>query len=360
MADYRINDVLLYVSKTVESALNTQEATGANFLKALTTQPTYILPQIEFTNDAGKPGNGHEFANSQCVTYVTHPRITFTDDVNTSYAGRLALRSLGGSVTTAQQAATAAYKHSCVMLDSTTSRQLPSTTVISKLGTDASFLLAGMVVESYSLSQTRAERPQFSCELVGSGKFVKPHGVTSLPSTVDTLTCLDGNNTVISWTDTGGAQTLTGSGCAVRNWNAGIQNATRLNDRCPGDSTVTILDAGTSLTKSPAYTGKMRHGDRIGSAQITVTQDSDVNNWLTYATDDVLTDVTFSTRGAIIASTYRYTVSIIFPKARITSLETGNDDGDATYTMGLTAFWDSSTSTAAKIEVINTETSAFV
>lgn len=357
---YRISDTLLYLSKTRESSLNTQETTGSNFIKVVSLQPQYVLPQGEFVNDANRPGAGHEFATSQCPTYISHPRITINDDVNTEGAGRLLLRALGGSVTAAQQGGSAAYKHSCVMIDSTSTRQLPSTTGISKLGTDASYLLAGMVVDSWSMSQNRADRPQFSCELVGTGKFVTPHGVTSLPSSVTTLTCLDGNNTQITWTDTVGSQSLHGSGCALRSWNVSINNNLKLNDRCPGDSTVTVTDSGSSLSKSFAYAGKLYIGEaRAYQAQITMTQESDVANWLTMMTDDTLTDFTISARGAIIASTYRHTVSVIFPKARITAIETGNDDGDATYTMTITAFYDSSTSTACKAEVTNTTTSSF-
>lgn len=356
MADFLINNVALYVSKRPETSLNTGYTAGAEFLKALTQQPQFALPQIEFVNDAGKPGNGHEFATTQCPTYVTHPAFSFTDDVNVDYAGRLWLRALGGAVTTAQQGGSAAYKHSCVMLDANTSRQLPSTTMISLLG-GASFRLDGMVVDKYRLSQNRAERPQFSVDLVGSGKFVRPHGVTSLPANPNLLTCLDGNNTVISWTDTGGAQTLTGSGCAVRSWFIEVANNTKLNDRCPGDSTVTITDNG--LTTTPAYVGKMRHGSRVVTAQVVITLDSTIPDWLTYATNDVLTDVTFKAQGAIIASTFRNALHAIIPKARIASVEPGENDGDAILTINLVGFWDSTTGTALKAEVQNAETSNY-
>ena len=361
MPDYRLRDVELYLSTTRESSLNTQETTGSNFEKIATTQGQYVLPQIGITSNAGRPGAGHEFATSRCVTYVEHPRLTVTDEINTSYGGRLALRALGGSVTATQQGVTAAYKHSCVMYNTASSGlQLPSSTFISKIGTDASFLYAGAVVNSFTMSQTAADRPTFSAELIATGKFVRPHGVTSLPSSISTLTCLDGNQTVISWTDTVGAQTLTGAGCGVRSSSVSIQNNLQLNDRCPGDSTVTITDSGSSLTETPAYVGRLRLGDRVATAQITMLQDSDVANWLTYATTDQLTDFTITYRGAVIASTHRYAVSYIFPKCHIINVETTEDNGYAAYTMTVEADWDSSTSTAARCEVTNVTTSAFV
>jgi len=473
MPDFLLDNVGLWLSKRPETSLNNGYTLNTDYLKALTTAPAFVVPTIEFTSDAGKPGNGHEFPTRQCPTYVGHPAFSFTDEIAVSYPGRLLLRALGGAVTTAQQGGTAAYKHSCVMLDSLVNRQLPSTTMIAQLG-GASFRLDGMVVDGYRLSQNRADVPQYSVDLVGSGDFVSPQaigtaqvetataagtigtpgnatvivtaagmpgsprtvsvavagadtaatwagkvrtqlaldpfvayffaisgastsivltaryiaandttmnisldngtctGITpaptsanttagsfTLPATADILTCLDGNQTVISWTDTGGVQTLTGSGCAVRSSSIGVSNATKLNDRCPGDPTVTITDPLTALVTTPAYVSKMRHGARSANAQVVLTLDATIPDWFTYATNDVLTDVTFQYRGAIIASTFRYMLSLIMPKARITNISTGQDDGDATLTLDLTAFWDSATSTALKAEVINTETANY-
>lgn len=108
MSEFLINDVALYVSKTIEKVegTNTYNADvfdASNYAMIRTLQPAYVLPQVEFVNDAGVPGNGHEFATTWCPTYITQPAFSYTDDVNFGIAGRLALRSLGGAVTTAQQ-----------------------------------------------------------------------------------------------------------------------------------------------------------------------------------------------------------------------------------------------------------------
>ena len=108
MSEFLINDVALYVSKTIEKvgSTNTYNADvidASNYAMIRTLQPAYVLPQVEFVNDAGVPGNGHEFATTWCPTYITQPAFSYTDDVNFGIAGRLALRSLGGTVTTAQQ-----------------------------------------------------------------------------------------------------------------------------------------------------------------------------------------------------------------------------------------------------------------
>jgi len=473
MADFLLDNAALWLSKRPETVLNNGYTLNTDFLKALTLNPAFIVPTIEFVSDAGKPGNGHEFATRQCPTYVGHPAFTFTDEMNVSYAGRLLLRSLGGAVTSAQQGGSAAYKHSCVMMDALVNRQLPSTTMISILG-GADYRCDGMVVDRYTLSQNRADPPQYSVDLVGSGDFITPQiigtaqaetataagtisgsgnatvivtalgltgspitvsvavvnadtaatwagkvrtalaahpiiayffavsgastsivlttrsirandttmnisldngtctGITpaptsanttagsfTLPSTADILTCLDGNNTSIFWTDTAGLQTLTGSGCVVRSSSVSINNSTKLNDRCPGDPQVTITDPLTAIVTTPAYVQKMRHGQRSVTAQIVIALDSIIPDWFTYATNDVLTNVTFQYRGAIIASTFRYMLSVILPKARITNITQSENDGDAALTLDLTGFWDSATSTAASAEVQNTETSNY-
>lgn len=173
MSEFLINDVALYVSKTLESTYNADIKKPSDYAMIRTLQPAYVLPQVEFVNDAGVPGNGHEFATTWCPTYITQPAFSYTDDVNFGIAGRLALRSLGGTVTTAQQGGTTAYKHSCNMLSNTVSRQLPSFAIASFLG-GASYRMAGIVVDRFRLSQNRADRPQYAIDVVGSGKYETP------------------------------------------------------------------------------------------------------------------------------------------------------------------------------------------
>src|SRR5262252_3168500 len=168
--DFLLENVKYYLSNRRETTLNTDYVLGTDFLLALSDTPAYVLPQIEFVTDAGKPGNGHEFATRQCPTYVSHPGLSFNGEMNVSYAGRALMRALGGTVTDAQQGGTAAYLHSCQMLDALVNRQLPSTTAIVEIG-GASYRLPGMVVDRYSLEQNRADPPRYSFDLVGSGKF---------------------------------------------------------------------------------------------------------------------------------------------------------------------------------------------
>lgn len=357
MPQYLINDVALYVSKTKEGSYNAGISGGTNYAKIRTQQPAYVLPQVEFINDAGVPGNGHEFATEWCATYVAHPAFSFNDDINFGIAGRLALRALGGTVTTAQQGGTAAYKHSCNMLPVASGRQLPSFSMASELG-GASYKLDGVTVDRYRLSQNRADRPQYSVDVVGSGKFTTPHGLTSLPASLDVASCLNGNSSEVYWTDSSGTTTFSGAGCTLRSWFVEVSNNLRLNDRCPGDSTQTLTY--NSTTTNPAYAGKLLRGNRVVTGQIQILLDSTVVPWERYATGQELTNITFKAQSSSEAGTgYKYTVTYIIPKARIQSVEPAENDGDAAMSINLVGMYDSVSGGALKCEVINTETSAY-
>ena len=358
MPQYLSNDVALYVSKTLEASYNADVATGSNYAKIRSQQASFLLPQVEFLNDAGVPGNGHEFATTWCANYLTHPAVTFTDDVNYGIAGRLALRALGGAITTAQQGGTAAYKHSANMLAVASGRQYPSFAMAAELG-GATHRFAGMVVDRFSLSQNRADRPQYSVDVVGSGKFTTPHGLTSLPTSMDLAACLNGSNVSVYWTDADGTTTFSGAGCTLRSWSVEVANNLRLNDRCPGDSTQTLTYDAT--TTAPAYAGKLLRGSRTVTAQLVILLDQTVVPWERYVTGQELTDVTFKAQSQTLAATgYYYTINYIIPKARITSVDPTDSDGDAAITINLTGMYDSVTGGALKAEVINLETSAYV
>lgn len=357
MATYMTNDAGLWLTKLPETSYNTPAGSaGTDYLKVASTAGVLLMPNVEKITDAGKPGNGQEFATYSCVTYTTHPALSVSDDINFESAGRLLLRSLGGTVTATQQASTTAYKHTCNMLPVSTGRQLPSSSVITELGGN-SFLLNGFVVGSYTLSQNRADRPRFACDLVGSGKYTNPHGVTSLPSTVTITSCLDGNSSQVQWTDYTGTKDFTSGTCALRSWSITVQNNPVLNDRCPGDPENSTTD--NSVTETPAYVQRINRGARTVTAQIVITLDSTIPQWKQHVVNESVTNVIFRARGPVIASTYRYTLGYTIPSAIIESITPGDDNGDATLTINLLAMYDSSSGGAATGEVTNTTTSNF-
>jgi hypothetical protein len=354
MATFLLNDAALWVSKLPETAFNTGYTLTAEFEKVRSNQPVTLLPNYDFTTDAGKPGNGHEFATQRCLTFTQPPAIAIQDEVNNEMLGRLLLRSLGGTVTPLLVSGTA-YKHTAPMLPVASGRQLPSSTVITQLGA-ADFRLDGMVVERFKISQTRADAPQVECDLVGSGKFITPNGVASLSTTPSVISCLDGNFTILQWTDAGGARDFT-AGEGFRNFSVEIVNNHKLNDRLAGDPTNTLTYE--TVTVNPAYQRRLIRGSRVVNASITIPLNSTKVEWEKYTIGQQLTDVIFKPRGPIISGAVRASIAYFIPKAKIASMTTGEDDGDATVTITLDAMYDSTSLGAVTGEVVNTTTTNF-
>lgn len=351
MPEFLINDAAFWLSKLNESAFNTHFTAGADYIKLFNANPFYLLPEMEKSTDANRPGNGHEFATFVCNRYWSHTSVILEDEVNVEHAGRLLLRANGGTVTDTLLE-TGVTKHSNAMLPIASGRQQPSSDFISFEG-GASYLFAGGVVESYRLSQNRADPPRFQCNMVYSGKHVRPHGVTSLPTTASIIQCLDGNQSLVQWTDDGGLRNFATLG-RVRSWFCDVALATKLNDRAPGDPSTLNGTDGVA-----AYVRKMLHGPRVVTAQIVQTLTDDVYEWLRMANNQVITDATFSARGPLIGATQRAALTMIIPNSRILNVTSGQDDGDATITTNLVGFFDSTTGGALEAECVNNTATLF-
>jgi hypothetical protein len=307
---------------------------------------------MEKTNDANRPGNGHEFATYTCNRYWTHPAVSLEDEINVNAAGRLLLRAASGAVT-ATLLETGVTRHSAAMLPVASGRQNKSSDLIAVLG-GSSFLLAGGVVERYRLFQNRADPPRFQCDLLFSGKHIRPHGVSSLPTTVDIIQCLDGNQSLVQWTDDGGLRNFASLG-RVLSWFCEVNNATRLNDRRPGDPSTSNGTDGVA-----AYVRRMLHGTRTATAQIVVTLNSDVYEWLRMANNQALTDVTFTARSTnLIGATQRAALTMNIPNGRIVNVTPGEDSGDAIYTIDILGYYDATAGGALEVDVVNTIASSF-
>src|SRR5262245_8672903 len=133
MADRLVREVALYLSTRPQIGFGNDSVLGSDYLKTQTDVAAFVLPRLRYRNDAGSPGNGHEFATKQCAQNIEHNAITITGEINSAYAGRLAIRSKGGAVVDAQQGGTAAWKHTSKQLDSLLSRQLPLSSMVSIL-----------------------------------------------------------------------------------------------------------------------------------------------------------------------------------------------------------------------------------
>jgi hypothetical protein len=351
MTDYLSRDVKLGLSVLPETAYNTIFSTAPDYEPIITKTAFYVLPQMEKTDDAGRIGNGTEFATYICNSYWSHPAVNINDDVNVDAAGRLLLRALGGPVV--DTAAGTGTKHSAAMLPVAAGRQLPSSDFLSTLG-GADFILAGMCVERYRLSQNRADVPQYSCDLIGSGKYVRPSAIT-LTGSAATIQCLTGNDVVLAWTDSGGRKTITAQGCRVRSWFVEIVNNLKQNDRCAGDPQ---LAEGTC---APAgYVRKLLRGSRAVTAQIVITLDSTVPEWIQMACNEILTDLTFTVNGPVIgAGPTKNSLEVVIPKSTIRATTSGDDNDDAVIALDFVAMYDPSTGGAATGSCTNSIATGF-
>lgn len=176
MPEFRQRDAAIWVSKLPETTFNTFYTAGTDYLKARSQNAVVLIPEQEKSNDAGFAGNGHEFPTFQCNRYWLPMSLGLTDQVNFELAGRLALRALSGAVTDTTLSGGVAYKHACNMMPVSQGLFLKSMDVISELG-GASFLFPGAVVESYRMEQNGADPPNFTANLINSGKHRSPHQV---------------------------------------------------------------------------------------------------------------------------------------------------------------------------------------
>ncbi len=352
MAEYRQNEAGLWVSKNREGTFNTPVTTGANFLRATSTNPIVLVPEMEKTDDADRSGNASEFPTAQCNQYWLPPVIALQDQANFDLAGRLALRGIGGAVTTTTVVAVVAFKHAANMLAKSVGLQYPGSTVISELG-GASFLFPGCVVDGFRLSQDGVAPVVAAFDLLGTGKHRSPHAVTSLPA-APVFSCLKPKS-FLEYTDDVGLQDLAAT-CRVRSWFVDARNNHEpTDDRCIGDSTQNAGDyTASGGTSDAAYLSKLTRGNRVVTAQIVILLDSTMPQWLKMASNTALTNITFGARGAILdgaGPTYE-SLKVIIPNGKFSAVQETDSNGKASLTLSFKAFYDA-TAIGAKVEVVN-------
>jgi hypothetical protein len=197
--------------------------------------------------------------------------------------------------------------------------------------------------------------------MLGSGKFNQPSGIAPpAPGTASTIQCLNGNNVVIKWTDSSGTRVLTSEACRVRSWFVDIANNSKQNDRCAGDPQQ-AADA-TKPACVAGYVRKLLRGNRAVTAQIVMTLDDQLREWLDMACNEILTDVTFTVNGPQISAgppiVYN-ALEVSIPVASIRTVTSGDDNDDAIMTLDIVGLYDPSTGGAATGSVTNTIATGF-
>lgn len=328
----RLRDSQSWISKTLEGTYNTAPAGGSNYIFVPTTNPFFALPSVEKVSDAGRIGRNA--ASHLCNTYWSHFQMQIQDDVETGVPAHIFARALGGSVTDTL-ASPGVYDHTFAMLNPQIGVNLPSFGTAVQLG-DASFLFHGCRVDKLKISQQNNDRVVYEADVIGSGKFTNPHGLTSLPGLAP-VPCMDGFRTNVSYTDDSSTQIDLGSIGKLIEWSVELNNNLKQNRRRVGDP---IQTAGSGAA---AHVRSLPLGqDRSIAIQLKMDY-VDLTEWNTFIANKQYTNLKFKISGPLIDGTNRHEFEIIIPQFTFETVQPDDDDGDAAITVNIVAFEDSVT-----------------
>lgn len=172
--DHLIENAELYISDR-EGPFNTPITDGTKYERAGWQDAAVLIPEPEFSNDAGRAGISSEFQTGQCLKRFGSTRIGLTDRANFRLYGKIGMRAFGGTpAAPVEIVAGVAYRHVAPLKPKTSASQLPSFNAITASG-GASVLWPGAVVNDFSLSQNGEEDFQIGFALLTSGKHRIPH-----------------------------------------------------------------------------------------------------------------------------------------------------------------------------------------
>jgi hypothetical protein len=343
MAEFLTRDISFFFSDTPEQdgggAFNDFKTAGTDFTRAQMRGRTFGIPTLDKISNEDLVGTGHEFATNVRNNYWTHPVMTVGEDVNTENMAVFLANTFGG-VNAAPAAVTGnvnAKEHILLMQTAAQGRQLPSRNIISSVGyiddanPGADFMFAGVVPDSFTISQTRADTPTWSVDLVGSGRWVRPlpTGVrTGLPTDVLEQNPVHGAAVTVSYDD-GTSLNLSALG-KVRSWTFTYNNNLRRDDRRPGDPFLIPNDP-----TSGAYVRYLLRGPRTATASITVSLSEDLREFLTHQQNRIVTNLSFLMKGYVIpgVTPTNHTVEIKMPRSVIRGIGGTDDNDDAALTL---------------------------
>lgn len=336
MAEYLVRDIKLGLSATPETTYNAVKVLGSDYLGFQMSGRAFPVPDREKFDDTGKIGAGNEFATVQNSGYVLPATMEISDDVNSDIAGILLRRALGGADTVPAGAdileAGIAFRHKFSMLNNTVSRQLPSSSVVYSLG-GFDLVWGGCVVDTFQLAQTGAGVPTFTAGLVSSGLYKRISAISpafgSVPAPIAPNYML-GAETEVEFTDGTGLYSVTGA-LRLKSFTLTLNNNHITDDRRAGDPRVLISDIHKGW-----YVGRMLHGDRSVTAEMTVMLDDALREYLDADNDSTITGFKLRTKGYYIgASTvnqYQFTITV--PKCYFRTPRIGDEGGNAVVTLG--------------------------
>ena len=336
MAEFITRDIDLLISKEPESGYNTNYVDAADFQRMLTTGSPLSLPTLEKLDDADRIGQGDEFPRQARGNYWSQPKWQISDVLNTGLAALFFARALGGTVTDTL-VATGVYDHTFSHQEDGAGRQLPSSSVVQSVG-GQDWLFPGVVVGAFGVSQEGANPPQFTADLVGSGKHVEISAIDpafgDFPDPI-TQNFMHGASTVLSYND-GSLLDFSAAG-RCRNVSFQWANNLRENDRRPGDPILV-----NNQPFKGAFVNRCLRGRRQLQISLSVTLDENQREYLKNRDTTAITSLKMLCKGALIDSSRFHEFELNVPKCYIASIEGGTVDEDLVQNITLVALADSS------------------
>ncbi len=323
MSRFQLSDVEVAISKIVETAINTPQSVGTNFVGALMSATPPPTPQANLITDDGMVGDGNEWGDDQRLDYWQPATPSIGGQLNTEIAGRLLLRGLGGTVSDAAVTASTSYDHSAAMQSKAQGRTPKLSTLLMALG-GADFMWPSMAVNEWQASFSGVDPVQFTAALMNTGFWrdlsvdfpslaIPAPGAYHYMYPVQTSVIFN-DGSVVDYASDG--RLLAGS--------IGFSNGIVVRG-LPGDS---LLTAGAP--RSGAYARDIHRGQRDATASLRVSLDENFAEFTKYKSQADITGLTYLFRGDLIgAGPDYYEVEVRMPRCKIKSVVIEGDGDDA-------------------------------
>jgi hypothetical protein len=353
MAETLIRKTLIAYSTAVESTFNNSPLVATAYTSVRTKARTVPIPSFEASDDAAAIGNQQIGASEQFLGFSQAKSWEIQDDLNVNEFAVLVRRLLGAPDTVTEIEVGIAWKHSLRFQNLySTGLQLPSMGFVwSNLGADN--LFSGVCGNSVSITGNQADAPQYSLNLISSGKYKRIRdiaspvfGTLSPPAARDFIR---GGETEITFND-GSPRSLTASQRAIA-YNFAINNALNSGDRRMGSPRLSTTDACKGW-----YLAFLNATDQAVTADFTFTLDDAMVEFNAAVANTVITDFYIKNKGCYIgASTSKqYGVDLWIPKSNFRLPDNLGDVNDiATIQMTIFPLVNASIQGTAGIDIIN-------
>jgi hypothetical protein len=329
---FQITDQNIIFSTAPESAVNTPVTASASLTSALINPMMPPLPQLSKNPDQ-MIGAGNERSTVLRRGWWQPNRLAIGGKLNAEFAATLGMRCLGG--TNAATAVTAGQSYDQITPCQTKAQgRLPKLTTVGFLlgstninGYD--FVFPSCAVANMGIQFTGDQDVTFSAELVNTGYWLR-NGALGTPIVAPAVPdyhlmhpaatrCTFSNGSTVDYASEG--RLLSGA-CGLNN-NVVVRPM-------PGDPFITPSDR-----LSGAYARDIHRGPRDPTASLRVQMDENLAEFTLNQSDTIITSLTYLFRSDIIIGTSSdyYEFEWKYPKAKIMSTNTVDDNGDAAVEM---------------------------